>query len=49
MRIKATALAVGACLFADQAAAQATNYTFTGGLYSLVDNAATCSVGECTT
>ncbi len=43
------ALAVATCLLAGQAAAQATNYTFTGGLYTTVSNAAACTVGECTT
>lgn len=34
---------------AGQAAAQATTYNFTGGLYDVVNNNTTCTVGDCAT
>ena len=49
MRLLVFAVALAGLLIAGQAAAQATNYTFTGGLYDNIGNAGACAVGECTT
>lgn len=49
MRLLIFAAALTSALIAGQAAAQATNYTFTSGLYDVIGNSTTCTVGECTT
>lgn len=49
MKLIAHILALSSLFFAGQAAAQATTYTFTGGLYDTVNNSANCTVGECAT
>lgn len=49
MRFLAAAAALATALIAGQAAAQATNYTFTSGPYDTLNNSTTCTVGECTT
>ena len=48
-RAFSAALAFATLLIAGQAAAQATNYVFTGAPYVTVNNSAGCTVGECAT
>ncbi|MFC5345231.1 IPTL-CTERM sorting domain-containing protein [Brevundimonas staleyi] len=49
MRLLIFAAALAGALIASQAMAQATNYTFTSGLYDTIGNSTTCTIGECAT
>ena len=49
MRFLVLIAAFASTLIAGQAAAQATSYTFTSGLYDTISNSAACTIGECTT